>query len=194
GQNYVHVNSGHRIDDVYENIAEQTGYDIEEIEDAADPANFDLPDDATTLEGYIAVGEYHFPMDASIDEILTEMIEPTMDEFERLEITDEEQQHRLVTIASIVEAEALPEDYALVAGIIENRLDSTNEQTNGYLQIDATVIYSLRIRQLQFTAEDRQDASNEHTTYAQPGVPAGPIGAPSSSPLDAAAAHAHSTK
>src|SRR5699024_11914327 len=83
-----------------------------------------------------------------------------------LEITDEEQQHRLVTIASIVEAEALPEDYALVAGIIENRLDSTNEQTNGYLQIDATVIYGLGIRQLQFTAEDRQDASNEYNTYA----------------------------
>lgn len=187
GQNYVHVNSGHRVDDVYENIAEQTRYDIEEIEDAADPANFDLPDDATTLEGYIAVGEYHFPMDASIEEILTEMIEPTMDEFERLEITDEEKQHRLVTIASIVEAEALPEDYALVAGIIENRLDSTNEQTNGYLQIDATVIYGLGIRQLQFTAEDRQDASNEYNTYAHPGLPPGPIGAPSIAALDAAA-------
>src|SRR5690625_2111114 len=126
-------------------------------------------------------------MDASIDEILTEMIEPTMDEFERLEITDEEQQHRLVTIASIVEAEALPEDYALVAGIIENRLDSTNEQTNGYLQIDATVIYGLGIRELQFTAEDRQDASNEYNTYAHPGLQPEPIGAHTIAPLDAAA-------
>lgn len=187
GQNYVHVNSGHRIEDVYENISAQTGYTVEEIEDAADPANFDVPADATTLEGYIAVGEYHFPMDASIDEILAEMIEPTMHEFERLEITDEAQQHRLVTIASIVEAEARPQDYAIVAGIIENRLDNANPETNGYLQIDATVIYGMGIRQLQFSSEDRSDASNEYNTYAHPGLPPGPIGAPSIAALDAAA-------
>src|SRR5699024_12596645 len=54
----------------------------------SDPTNFDLPTEASTLEGYIAVGEYHFPLDASIQEILEIMIEPTMEEFERLDVNE----------------------------------------------------------------------------------------------------------
>ncbi|GAA2034295.1 hypothetical protein GCM10009720_13600 [Yaniella flava] len=187
GQHYVYVNSGHRIDDVYEHIAEQTEYSADEIEEAADPSNFEVPSEASTLEGYIAVGEYQFPMDASMQEILEQMIEPTMNEFERLGIEDPEEQHRLVTIASILEAEARSEDFAMVAGIIENRLDESNTETYGFLQIDATVIYGMGVRQLQFTAEDRQDESNEYNTYQHRGLPPGPIGAPSIAALDAAA-------
>lgn len=187
GMHYVYVNSGHRIDDVFETIAEQTNYSAEEIEEAADPAEFGLPEDATSLEGYIAVGEYHFPVGASLQEILEQMIEPTMAEFERLGIEDPEEQYRAVTIASILEAEARADDFPEVAGIIENRLDRSNPETNGYLQIDATVIYGMGVRQLQFSAEDRRDESNPYNTYAHPGLPPGPIGAPSIEALDAAA-------
>ncbi|GAA4109953.1 hypothetical protein GCM10022249_08630 [Enteractinococcus coprophilus] len=188
GMNYVHVNSGHRIDDVFAHIAERTDYTVEEIEEAADPTNFEVPAEAATLEGYIAVGEYHFPLDASIQEILEIMIEPTIQEFDRLGVTDGAEQHRLVTVASILEAEARPEDFALVAGIIENRLDRSNPETAGFLQIDATVIYGMGVRQLQFSADDRHDASNEYNTYVHRGLPPGPIGAPSIDALDAAAA------
>lgn len=187
GMNYVHVNSGYRIDDVYESLADRTDLSIEEIEEAADPANFEVPEEAQTLEGYIAVGEYHFPFDASIEQVLDDMIAPTREEFERLEVTDPEEQHRLVTVASILEAEARPEDFETVAGIIENRLDPSNPETAGYLQIDATVIYGMGVRQLQFTAEDREDESNDYNTYQHRGLPPGPIGAPSIAALDAAA-------
>lgn len=187
GMNYANVNSGHRIEDVYETLADRTEYDVEQIETAADPANYDVPEQAQTLEGYIAVGEYHFPLDASLEEIFSEMIEPTIDELERLDVTDPEQQHQLVTVASILEAEARTEDFETVAGIIENRLDSSNPETNGYLQIDATVIYGMGVRQLQFSSEDRRDESNEYNTYAHRGLPPGPIGAPSIAALDAAA-------
>ena len=186
-QHYVYVNSGHRIDDVYENIAEQTSHTADEIEEAAEPTNFGLPEDAPSLEGYIAVGEYRFPVGATIDEILEQMIEPTMDEFQRLEIEDPEEQFRIVTIASILEAEARTEDFEEVAGIIENRLDRSNSETGGYLQIDATVIYGMGVRQLQFSSEDRQDESNAYNTYQHRGLPPGPIGAPSIAALDAAA-------
>ena len=187
GMNYAHVNSGHRIEDVYATLEDRTDYSLEEIEAAADPANYEVPDEAETLEGYIAVGEYHFPLDASLEEIFQEMIEPTLDEFERLEVTDPAEQHQLVTVASILEAEARPEDFETVAGIIENRLDNSNPETAGYLQIDATVIYGMGVRQLQFSSEDRQDESNEYNTYAHRGLPPGPIGAPSIAALDAAA-------
>lgn len=188
GMNYAHVNSGYRIEDVYETLADRTDYSLEEIEEAANPDNFDVPDEATSLEGYIAVGEYHFPLDAPLEDILQEMIEPTMAEFERLGVTDPSEQHRLVTVASILEAEARPDDFETVAGIIENRLDSSNPETAGYLQIDATVIYGMGVRQLQFSSEDREDESNEYNTYVHQGLPPGPIGAPSIAALDAAAA------
>lgn len=188
GMNYAHVNSGHRIEDVYSTLEDRTEYSLEEIEAAADPASYDIPDQAETLEGYIAVGEYHFPLDASLEEIFQEMIEPTLEEFERLEVSDPQEQHQLVTVASILEAEARPEDFETVAGIIENRLDNSNPETAGYLQIDATVIYGMGVRQLQFSSEDRQDESNEYNTYVHRGLPPGPIGAPSIAALDAAAA------
>lgn len=188
GMNYAHVNSGHRIEDVYATLDDRTEYSLEEIEAAADPANYDVPEQADTLEGYIAVGEYHFPLEASLEEIFQEMIEPTLDEFERLEVTDPTEQHQLVTVASILEAEARPEDFETVAGIIDNRLDNSNPETAGYLQIDATVIYGMGVRQLQFSSEDRQDESNEYNTYVHRGLPPGPIGAPSIAALDAAAA------
>ncbi len=186
-KNYAYVNSGYRIDDVYDAIADQTSYSVKEIEEAADPANFGLPDEASSLEGYIAVGEYHFPVDASLEEILEQMIEPTMQEFDRLGIDDPEKQFRVVTIASILQAEARTEDFPEVAGIIENRLDPSNPETSGYLQIDATVIYGMGVRQLQFSAEDRKDKSNPYNTYVHRGLPPGPIGAPSIEALDASA-------
>src|SRR5699024_6159981 len=126
GKNYAYVNSGYRIDDVYDTIAEQTSYSDKEIEEAADPSNIGLPDEASSLEGYIAVGEYHFPIDASLQEILEQMIEPTIQEFDRLGIEDPKKQSRVVTIASILQAEARTKDFPEVAGIIENRLDPAN--------------------------------------------------------------------
>src|SRR5699024_12386467 len=98
----AYVNSGYRIDDVYDTIAEQTSYSVKEIEEAADPSNFGLPDEASSLEGYIAVGEYHFPFDASLQEILEQLIEPTMREFGRLGIVDRNKQFRLLHIVSFL--------------------------------------------------------------------------------------------
>ncbi|WBL18190.1 endolytic transglycosylase MltG [Citricoccus sp. NR2] len=185
---YVPVNSGMRITEVFEALAEQTSYSVEEFEEAAaDPTVFGLPAEANSLEGYIAVGQYRFERGLSPEEILQQTVDPTITEFERLGITDEQEQYDLVTIASILEAEARPDDYARVAGIINNRLRPDNSETNGLLQIDATVIYGLGIRNLQFTAEERQDASNEYNTYVHPGLPPGPIGAPSIAAIDAAA-------
>lgn len=188
GVHYAAVNSGTRITEVFELVADATEYSVEEIEEAAaDPTAYGLPEEAPSLEGYIAVGEYRFDVDSTPEEILQQMIEPTLSEFERLGISDEEEQFRLVTIASILEAEARRDDFATVAGIIENRLNPDNTETGGKLQIDATVIYGLGVHSLQFTEEEREDESNEYNTYVHPGLPPGPIGAPSIAAIDAAA-------
>ncbi|MEV4901664.1 endolytic transglycosylase MltG [Citricoccus sp. NPDC055426] len=185
---YVAVNRGMRLNEAIQAISESTGFSVGDLEAAAEnPEDFGLPAEAPSLEGYLAPGEYRFPVDAEPAEIFAQMIEPTMAELEEQGITEEADQFRTVTIASILEAEALPDDYPIVAGIIENRLHPDNPETGGYLQIDATVIYGLGQRQLQFSEEDKQDASNVYNTYAHRGLPPGPIGAPSTQALDAAA-------
>ncbi|MGM7667417.1 endolytic transglycosylase MltG [Microbacterium sp. A93] len=185
---YVAVNRGMRLNEAIQAVSESTGVPVADLESATEnPEDFGLPAEALTLEGYLAPGEYRFPVDAEPAEIFAQMIEPTLAELEEQGITDEAEQFRTVTIASILEAEALTDDYPIVAGIIENRLHPDNPETGGYLQIDATVIYGLGQRQLQFSEEDKKDASNEFNTYAHRGLPPGPIGAPSTQALDAAA-------
>ncbi len=185
---YVAINRGMRLNEAFDAISASTGIPVEGLEAAAkDPTDFGLPAEAPSLEGYLAPGEYRFDIDSTPAEILTLLTEPTFAALEERGVTDEDEQFRTVTIASIVEAEALPKDYAIVAGIIENRLHPDNPETDGKLQIDATVIYGLGQRQLQFTQEQKQDAANEYNTYVHRGLPPGPIGAPSTEALDAAA-------
>ncbi|MDO5633625.1 MAG: endolytic transglycosylase MltG [Micrococcus sp.] len=187
---YVVVNRGERIDEVIDSIVGATPYSREEIVALTDdPQRFGLPEEAENLEGYLAPGEYRIPTTATAEEIIQELTAPTFATLEEKGITDAQDQYRTVIIASIVEAEALPQDYATVAGIIENRLAPGNTETNGYLQIDATVIYGLAERRLQFTEEERRDASNAYNTYVHPGLTPGPIGAPSEAALEASANH-----
>lgn len=184
---YVAINRGMRLNEAFEALSTSTGRPVEEFQEAgSDPSAFGLPDDAPSLEGYLAPGEYRFPVTTEPVDVLKILVEPTFAALEDLGITDEEEQFRTVTIASIVEAEALPSDYAMVAGIIENRLQP-NEETNGYLQIDATLIYGLGQRQLQFSEAEKQNADNKYNSYYYRGLPPGPIGAPSREALEAAA-------
>ena len=188
GVSYVVVNPGQRRDEVFENMAEATSHDVSEFEEAAQhPERFGLPEQAKGLEGYIASGEYRLPQTADVDEVLTEVTKPTKDRLAAHGIKDAKKQDRVVTIASILQAEAREEDFATVAGIIENRLDKDNTETHGYLQVDATVIYGLGEQRLQFSDEERQDESNEYNTYQHKGLPPTPIGAPSEAAIAAAA-------
>jgi UPF0755 protein len=184
---YVAINRGMRLNEAFEAISASTGIPVEDLEAAAeDPTDFGLPAEAPSLEGYLAPGEYRFDVDSEPAEILTLLTEPTFATLEADGVTDKQEQLRTLTIASILEAEALPKDYATVAGIIENRLHPDNPETDGKLQIDATVIYGLGQRQLQFTQEEKEDASNAYNTYVHRGLPPGPIGAPSTEAIDAA--------
>lgn len=187
-QHYVAINVGSRLDAALENISEATGIDQQELDDAAeDPTQYGLPEEALSLEGFLAAGEYRFDLEAEPEDILQEMVDRT---FERLEddgVTETDEQFERIIIASLLTAEALPDDYRTVAGIIENRLNPENDETDGLLQIDATVIYGLGQQSLQFTEEERQDADNEFNTYVHAGLPPGPIEAPASEAIDAAA-------
>mgnify|MGYP002714840112 CR=1 FL=1 len=168
-------------------VAEATGLPREELEAAAqDPTRYGVPGEAGTLEGWLDAGEYRLPVDATAGQVLDALVRPTLAELDALDVRDPAEQQRVLTIASILEAEALPQDYRQVAGAIENRLAPDNTETHGLLQIDATVTYGLGVRSLSFTSGQRQDASNPYNTYVHPGLPPGPIGMPSDAAVEAA--------
>jgi UPF0755 protein len=91
-----------------------------------------------------------------------------------------------VTLASIVEGEArADEDRPLIAGVLRNRL-----KLGMPLQADATIQYAMQQRRgerkLRMYQKDYAYPS-PYNTYLHPGLPPGPIGAPSHKSLEAVA-------
>ncbi len=175
-----------RQNEVFDILSTSTGIPVAEFEAlAADPTQFGLPDQALSLEGYLHPGEYRFDVDATATEMITEMVQATTDRLTQDGVTDPAEQYRILIIASIVQAEAGEGDYATVAGSINNRLTPGNTETNGLLQSDATVAYGLGKRTYQLSEEEKADTSNPYNTFANPGLPEGPIGSPSNEAIDA---------
>jgi UPF0755 protein len=175
-----------RQGEVFDILSTSTGIPRAEFDAlAAAPTQFGLPPQALSLEGYLHPGEYRFDVDASATDIITEMVKATTDRLADDGVTDPAEQYRILTIASIVQAEAQQGDYATVAGAINNRLTPGNTETSGFIQSDATVTYGLGKRSYQITDEEKQDTSNPYNTYANPGLPKGPIGSPGDDAIDA---------
>jgi UPF0755 protein len=80
---------------------------------------------------------------------------------------------RVLTLASIVQKEGgSAEDFPIVARLFLNRM-ALPEPMN--LESDATVAYGTGSTSIFTTDEERADASNPYNTYANPGLPIGPI-------------------
>jgi len=89
--------------------------------------------------------------------------------------------HQLLTIASLVEREVvLEEERPIVAGVIHNRLKKKMP-----LQIDATIQYLLD-KQKERLLEADLKVDSPYNTYTNPGLPPGPIAAPSLKSIEAA--------
>ncbi len=88
---------------------------------------------------------------------------------------------QLVTVASLVEKESkLDEERPLIASVVYNRLN-----VNMKLQFDSTVQYALGTRKSRLYYSDLK-VDSPYNTYANAGLPAGPIGSPGRASLEAA--------
>ncbi|KRE82768.1 endolytic transglycosylase MltG [Arthrobacter sp. Soil764] len=184
---YFALSAGLRISESLQSISEGSGISVQQLQALSNqPAQFGLPANAKNLEGYLAPGEYRFPLGTQAKDILQALVKATTDELVSQGITDPAKQYQAVIVASIVQAEGGQADYGDVAGAIYNRL-KPNDQTGGFLQVDSAVTYGLGTRSFNFTDEQRQDKSNPYNTYANPGLPPGPIGSPGKTAIDAAA-------
>ena len=152
----------------------------EQIEAAyADSAAIGLPAEAGgNVEGWLAPGTYDVTENATPKDLVKKMVSQTVTQLKELQVPKEDCQ-KVLTKASIVEREVNREQYyGQAARVIENRLEQTDGETHGLLQMDSTVQYGLgRYGGIPSEAET-QDANNPYNTYVHKGLPPGPIGSP----------------
>ncbi|MFZ9283134.1 MAG: endolytic transglycosylase MltG [Candidatus Nanopelagicales bacterium] len=137
-----------------------------------------------SAEGFLYPATYQFPDNVNIDQVLTEMVNRFFQAERNLNLINESKRlgftpRELLTMASLVEAEAFPADFGKVARTILNRL-----KANMPLQFDATVNYALGTNKLLFTESEFQTDS-PYNTYRYPGLPPGPIGSPGEGAMSA---------
>jgi len=178
----VTVREGLWKSEVFAELAKQTGLPVADYEAAAkDLPALGLPAGANgNLEGYLFPATYEFAPKSSAAEQLRSMVVKSVAELTRLGIAPDKMERTMV-IASIVEAEGRrEEDRPKIARVLENRLAKPMR-----LQLDSTVSYGVQKRSVTTTDAERA-ASNDYNTYVRDGLPAGPIGNPGASAIEAA--------
>ena len=184
---YAAIAKTQRLDDTFTTLSQATGLKKSEFENlASDKAKFGVPEKFPDLEGWLHPGEYRFPLDATAEQVLQEMVDRTKDTLKKNDVP-EDKWFEVLTIGSIVEFEGTPSNYPSVAGAIENRMNNPEGETSGFIQSDASVTYGLGKKTVHLTDEEKKDKSNPYNTYANPGLPVGPIGSPSDDAIAAAA-------
>jgi UPF0755 protein len=144
-----------------------------------------LPDRNLKLQGYLFPATYEVYADATAEDVVSTMLEKFDQVFKdeyyeqltKLGMTLDQ----VVTIASIIEKEVkVPEERALVSGVIYNRLD-----INMNLQMCSTVMYVLDIDRDRLLYSDLE-IDSPYNTYKYTGLPVGPIANPGEASLIAA--------
>nr|WP_211161094.1 endolytic transglycosylase MltG [Microcella alkalica] len=185
-ENRVTIPEGTVLPETLELLALGTGLPIEDFQAAiADPTRFGVPADAPSIEGYLFPATYTFDPGVTAEQVIERLASEMTARLDALGIPAEDR-YRVLTLASVVQREAGSdlEDFGRVARVFTNRIDE-----GMLLQSDATVHYGTQDFDSVFTTDaERADASNPYNTYANPGLPIGPIGAPGDAALEAAAA------
>ena len=190
-KNTVTIPEGLRVEDTVDVLAENTDFSKGEYEKALENTKaLGLPAYANgNPEGYLFPSTYEIGPESTPETILAGMV----DRWEQaakdadLEAKAEELGYtpaELMTIASLVEAEGRGDDMPKVARVIYNRL--TGDETNGLLQIDATVNYAADNELGAVPTEADLELDSPYNTYQNPGLPPTPIEAPGDAAIKAA--------
>ena len=189
----VQILSGMNLYDIADRLQEQRIADKKQfLKLAFDPAyaaESGIP--AKSFEGYILPGAYTFEAGTTTEAILTEMHDRWMTQWRK--ITTENRgayeralkrvhdDHALVTLASVVEKEAVMDDERpVIARVFYNRI-----RKQMMLQSDPTCIYPPKKSGEKPTPARCRDKNNPYSTYVHKGLPPGPISMPSVSSLKA---------
>ncbi|HEY0259807.1 MAG TPA: endolytic transglycosylase MltG [Lacisediminihabitans sp.] len=159
-------------------LSQSTGVSREQIQAAVDDyTSYGLPAEAPSLEGYLFPATYTLDPGMSAHDIINTFVQTMFAHLDADGVAPTDR-HRILTLASITQKEGgSTADFYKVARVWDNRLAQGIN-----LQSDATVSYGAGGTTISTTDAERADKSNPYNTYANPGLPVGPI----SNPGDAA--------
>ena len=138
-----------------------------------------IPRGAKSAEGYLFPETYRVVFGASAEQLVDQMVDMFLSQWDTtmqkradaLGVT----RHQVVTLASIVEAEARKyQERRTIAGVYWNRL---HRKPPMKLEADPTVIYALGKHVTRVLKRDLQVGS-PYNTYKHTGLPPGPIDSP----------------
>jgi len=192
-RNTVTIPEGLTVEDILAILAKETDFSVAQYQKVLDnPARLGLPDYAEgEAEGYLFPSTYDFGPQETPTTVLAAMVDRWQQSADEAGLEQRAEElgytpHELMTVASLVEAEAArEEDRGKVARVIYNRL--TGDETDGLLQIDATVNYAADNDLGAVPTTEDLEIDSPYNTYQEPGLPPGPIEAPGDAAIAAAA-------
>ncbi|MDF5751980.1 endolytic transglycosylase MltG [Spongiactinospora sp. TRM90649] len=182
----VTIREGLRVSQIIKELAAQTKLPEKDFQTAA--KGLELPRAAKgRLEGYAFPATYEITPKMTPSEILSAMVDRYNTASEQARMAEGAKdlkltQHQLLTIASIVQAEAgNAADMPKIARVIYNRL---NQKPPMKLQMDSTVMYALNKYGIMATMAETESES-PYNTYRHLGLPPGPISNPGDHAIEA---------
>ncbi|MBW9118988.1 endolytic transglycosylase MltG [Microbacterium trichothecenolyticum] len=190
------IPEGFTVEGTLQRISEGTGIPLEELTAAAaDPAAYGVPADPAIaaaggqpLEGWLFPATYTFDPGVTAQSAIQTLVDRTKQSLDAAGVPQERRQE-ILTTASIIQREARAgTDMQKVARVILNRLDPSNQETFGKLQMDSTAQYGYGEMHdgTVSSSEAALNDPNPWNTYVHTGLPVGPIANPGDVAIDAA--------
>ncbi len=133
----------------------------------------DIPMIESRLEGYLFPDTYEFYINDKPVRVINKMLNNFVTKYNHsmIEITNNKElkMSEVIIIASLIEREAkIATERTAISGVIYNRLK--NPEKYPYLQIDATLLYSMEEHKTELTADDKE-IDSLYNTYKNKGLP-----------------------
>lgn len=152
---------------------------------AADPAQYGVPAEATTLEGFLFPATYTFSPGVSATEVIQRLVDESLAALDAAGVPVD-QRWDVIRLASVIQRESGPDpqDMYKISRVFHNRLDQGMN-----LGSDVTTCYGAGLIGkdcLLITQAALDDKTNLYNTRILPGLPIGPISNPGADAIDAA--------
>lgn len=183
----VVIPEGKRVSWVINTLATETGIPLADFEAAVAKANeLGLPEFASgNAEGFLFPATYEFGPGSTADQMIGEMIARFNAEAKAIDLEARaaamgRTAYEIVIVASLLEGEGQPRDFAKVARVVYNRLAEPMR-----LQFDSAVNYGLGIADVLLTTE-LLNTPTDYNVYLNDGLTPTPINNPGGLALEAA--------
>lgn len=184
----VTIPEGYTVDQTIKKIAKDTDFKEPALRKIVEKrSGLGLPPYAdSNPEGFLFPSTYDVKPGMTATDLLKEMVEkfkaeagPSVKQASSVDLTE----YELVIAASLVEKEGKrAEDLPAIAEVILNRLSGDCQAQgvpNELLQFDSTLHYAEGDNGSVFTSDEMRESDSAYNTYDEPGLPPGPIAAPS---------------